>query len=65
MNMVIGIIFGGIFFIISDSLIAINAFAGLSFPYRGTVVMATYLFAEWLLVSGMVRYNFNSIRPKA
>ncbi|MCR4570954.1 MAG: lysoplasmalogenase [Bacteroidales bacterium] len=59
------IFFGGLFFIISDSLIAINAFAGLSFPFRGAVVMATYLFAEWLLVSGMVRYNFNSIRPKA
>jgi uncharacterized membrane protein YhhN len=59
------IIFGGIFFIISDGLIAVNAFAGLNFPFRGAVVMATYLLAEWLLVSGMVRNTLSGMRPKA
>lgn len=49
------IFWGGLIFIISDSLIAVSAFAGLDFPLRGTLVMLTYLFAEWLLVSGMVR----------
>ena len=50
------IILGGIIFIISDSLIGINAFAGLDFPMRGMLIMATYLVAEWLLVSGMTRW---------
>lgn len=49
------IFWGGLIFIISDSLIAINAFAGLDFYGRGAMVMITYLLAEWLLVSGMVR----------
>jgi uncharacterized membrane protein YhhN len=49
------IIIGGIIFIISDSLIAVNSFAGLDFPFRHALVMLTYVTAEWLLVSGMVR----------
>ena len=57
------IFWGGLIFIISDSLIAVSAFAGLDFPFRGTLVMLTYLLAEWLLVSGMVR-NRISTHPK-
>lgn len=49
------IFWGGIIFIISDSLIALNAFAGIDFTLRNELIMPTYLFAEWLLVSGMVR----------
>ena len=49
------IIIGGIIFIISDSLIAIKSFTGLDFPFRHAAVMATYLLAEWLLVSAMLR----------
>ncbi len=55
------IFWGGIIFIISDSLIALKAFAGIDFALRDSLVMPTYLFAEWLLVSGMVR----SKHPKA
>ena len=54
------IFWGGIIFIISDSLIAINAFAGLDFWGRGPLVMITYLLAEWLLVSGMVRNRIST-----
>jgi uncharacterized membrane protein YhhN len=49
------IFWGGIIFIISDSLIALKSFAGIDFALRSALVMPTYLLAEWLLVSGMVR----------
>lgn len=49
---------GGLFFIASDALLALNAFNGVSFPLRHAAVMATYLLAEWLLVSAMVRQRF-------
>lgn len=49
------IFWGGILFIISDSLIALKSFAGIDFALRSALVMPTYLLAEWLLVSGMVR----------
>ena len=47
------ILFGGILFISSDALIALGAFRGLTFPYKGAVVMGTYLLAEFLLASGV------------
>ncbi|NLZ18897.1 MAG: lysoplasmalogenase [Bacteroidales bacterium] len=49
------ILWGAVFFIISDVLLAMNAFRGIDFPTRHALVMGTYLLAEWLLVSGMVR----------
>ena len=49
---------GGLFFIASDALLALNVFNGVSFPLRHAAVMATYLLAEWLLVSAMVRQRF-------
>ena len=49
------VIIGGLVFILSDALIAINAFAGLDFPLRHAAVMSTYLIAEWLLVSTMTK----------
>ena len=58
------IIVGGIIFIISDSLIAIDSFAGIDFPFRHALVMLTYLTAEWLLVSGMVRVRISGTRPR-
>ena len=58
------IIVGGIIFIISDSLIAIDSFAGIDFPFRHALVMLTYLTAEWLLVSGMVRERISGTRPR-
>lgn len=48
---------GGLTFIASDALLALNAFNGVSFPLRHALVIATYLLAEWLLVSAMVRHR--------
>lgn len=45
---------GGILYCISDSLIAINAFAGLNFPFRNAATMLTYLAAQALLVSAFI-----------
>ena len=56
------ILLGAVFFLISDALLALNVFKGVDFPFRHAVVMATYLLAEWLLVSGMVR---NRLMEKA
>lgn len=52
------ILAGGLFFIASDCMLALHAFNGVDFPLRHAAVMGTYLFAEWLLVSGMVRQRF-------
>ena len=49
------VIAGGLLFIISDALIGINAFADIDFALRHAFVLGTYLPAEWLLVSAMVR----------
>lgn len=49
---------GALFFIVSDALLAINVFNGVDFPLRHAAVMGTYLLAEWLLVSAMVRQRF-------
>ena len=49
------IVLGGILFIVSDTLLALCVFNGVDFPLRNAVVMGSYLAAEWLLVSGMVR----------
>ena len=51
---------GGLFFIASDGILALHAFNGIDFPLRHAVVMGTYLIAEWLLVSGMVRNRLQS-----
>lgn len=47
---------GGLTFIFSDILVAVNAFSGTDFPFRHAIVIATYLAAEWLLVSTMTRW---------
>ena len=52
-------------FMASDSLIAINIFSGIDFAFRDALVMPVYLLAEWLLVSGMVRYMVSSTDPTA
>ena len=49
------VMIGALLFIISDVLIGIKVFSGISFPLRHAIVIATYLAAEWLLVSAMVR----------
>lgn len=52
------ILAGGLFFIVSDTMLALHTFNGVDFPLRHSAVMGSYLFAEWLLVSGMVRQRF-------
>ena len=49
------IIAGGLLFTISDGLIAVCVFRGIDFPIRHALVLGTYLPAEYLLVSGMVK----------
>lgn len=54
------VLVGGLFFIASDVLLALNAFNGVEFPLRHALVMGTYLIAEWLLVSAMVKDRLQS-----
>ena len=54
------ILVGGLFFVASDGILALHAFNGIDFPLRHAVVMGTYLIAEWLLVSAMVRNRLQS-----
>lgn len=49
------ILTGGLLFAASDTLIGLSVFNGISFSMRNAIVMLTYLAAEWLLVSGIVR----------
>ena len=44
---------GGVLFLVSDLLIGLNA-AGIDFPGRGALVMATYALAQVLIVTGWV-----------
>ncbi|MFE9245223.1 lysoplasmalogenase family protein [Nocardiopsis sp. NPDC006938] len=47
---------GGALFLVSDSLIALNAFApGLELPQRDLLVMSTYIAAQTLIVLGLLR----------
>ncbi|MFE1170385.1 lysoplasmalogenase family protein [Nocardiopsis sp. NPDC058789] len=47
---------GGALFLVSDSLIALNAFApGLDLPQRDLLVMSTYIAAQVLIVLGLLR----------
>ena len=49
---------GGVLFVISDGLIALNAFSSwYSLPWHGLAVMSTYLAAQGLLVAGVVCVN--------
>ncbi|QSE97704.1 lysoplasmalogenase [Fulvivirga lutea] len=52
-----GLVFGGaIFFMISDSLLAINKFME-SFAYSGFWVMLTYSIAQYLIIEGVIRHQ--------
>lgn len=46
---------GAIFFVISDSVLAINKFYN-PLPWGGWAIMITYILAQWLLVNGAIRY---------
>jgi uncharacterized membrane protein YhhN len=45
---------GALFFVISDSLLAINKFA-VQIPYSGFWVMLTYMLAQYLIMIGLLR----------
>lgn len=45
---------GGAIFLVSDSLIALHAFADIDLPYRSFWVMSTYLAAQSLIVRAVV-----------
>lgn len=44
---------GSVFFVISDSLLAINKFAA-PIPYEGILVMGTYMIAQYLIMTGLL-----------
>ncbi len=46
---------GGVSFVISDFLIALGVFLGADFPLRHCIVMLTYLAAEALIATSLVR----------
>lgn len=49
---------GGVLFVLSDGLIALDAFAAwFSFEWQGFAVMSTYLVAQALLVAGVLAAN--------
>ena len=58
------ILVGGLLFVTSDAVLALNAFNGVEFALRHAVVMGTYLAAEWLIVSGIVRDATGACLPR-
>lgn len=52
------ILTGAVFFVVSDSVLAINKFYK-PYAWGGWVIMTTYLLAQWLLVKGLARYICN------
>lgn len=46
------ITFGVLFFVASDSILAINKFL-FEVPYNGVLIMSTYILAQWLIVKGV------------
>jgi uncharacterized membrane protein YhhN len=48
------VLIGAILFVISDSVIAVNKFCTV-FPQAGTLIMATYIIAQYLIVTGYIR----------
>lgn len=48
------VLIGALFFILSDSLIAINKFST-PIPFSRTAIISTYAFAQLLLISGIIK----------
>lgn len=46
---------GGALFLISDSLIALTTFSDLAFPWRGPLIMFTYIVGQGLLALAVIR----------
>lgn len=49
------VMIGAFFFIISDSILAINQF-GTPFPQAGFLIMLTYIIAQFMIVRGIVEF---------
>jgi uncharacterized membrane protein YhhN len=47
---------GAVLFVISDSLIALNKF-GFPFVFSGVAVMTTYIAAQYLIVTGVLKQS--------
>jgi uncharacterized membrane protein YhhN len=47
---------GGIFFLISDGILALNMFYQ-PFPESGVLVMGTYIFAQFLIIRGLMAHG--------
>ena len=47
------ILFGALFFLLSDSILAVNKFS-ISIPQAGVLIMATYMIAQYFIVYGTV-----------
>lgn len=45
---------GSLFFVVSDTLIAVNRFL-VTTPYAGLFVMATYIAAQFLIMKGILK----------
>lgn len=46
------ITFGVLFFVASDSILALNKFL-IDVPFNGVLIMGTYIAAQWLIVAGV------------
>lgn len=58
------VFFGAIFFMLSDSLIAINKFYQ-PFSFAGVWIMTTYIAAVYLIVCGVIAHSENSTSSRA
>lgn len=59
----IAVLCGAILFVLSDSLISINKFYA-QFTYSGIAIMSTYILAQYLIISGIVKQdNLGSQQP--
>lgn len=47
------ILYGALFFLLSDSVLAVNKFAQ-PIPQGGALIMATYMIAQYLIVYGTI-----------
>lgn len=52
-------VLGALFFILSDSLIAINKFI-YAVPFERVLVMSTYYAAQWMLIKGFLENNIST-----
>ena len=57
------VLFGALFFVVSDSLLAINKFI-MPVPYSGVLVLGTYYSAQECILVGWVRGN-NGVSQRA